>query len=81
MRLSVGRGCAACACRDEFVYNRNFSMWSEYDGRFDIEERSPYTAHRVRMMRNQREAYMDRWNQKFMTEKGALNQYDGNPFT
>ena len=41
-------------------------MWSDYDGHFDMESRNPNNPYRVRMAQMRREAYMDRWNQKFL---------------
>ena len=51
--------------RDECVYNRRFSMWSDYDGHFNLEARAPYSPHRTAMSEIHKEAYMGRWLQKF----------------
>ena len=67
--------------RDEFVYNRRAVMLSDYHGFFDIEARSPYSPHRLKMNEMRKTAYLDRWNQKFEDAAGTLNHHDGNPFT
>ena len=51
--------------RDEIVYNRRFRMWSEYDGYFDLAERSPYAPTRVLLTEQKQVSYMDRWQDKF----------------
>ena len=67
--------------RDEHVYNRRAVMLSDLHGFFDIESRSPYSPHRLRMDELRKTAYLDRWNQKFEIAAGTLDQHDGNPFT
>ena len=67
--------------KDEEVYNRRAVMLSEYHGFFDIEARSPYSPHRLKMNEMRLTAYKDRWNQKFEIQAGTLDMHDGNPFT
>jgi hypothetical protein len=51
--------------RDEAVYNRRFTMWSEYDGLYCADSRSPYTPSRVAMSELRRTEYMGRVTNKF----------------
>jgi len=63
------------------VYNRRFTMWSNYDGHFDVDERSPYSPARMQEGEQRRMAYAGRWNNKFEIAAQTLNEHDGNPFT